>query len=87
MKEIIRKAGEMPFYYKYSWYDLKLDLLSNISWSSYNYLRKYRFNDSYDGDITIPYYSDYPMKRNRMGGHPYSRVNYSFNFVVVGMRI
>lgn len=83
MKEIVRRRNASSKHYKYSWYDLKLDLLTNVSWSSYNYLRKYRFNDDYGGDITMPYYSDYPYMKLGDKGHPYSNRYYSFNYVVV----
>lgn len=83
MKETIRKRGDR--YLKYTLYDLRVDLLSGISWSSYNYLRKYRFNCGYGGDITIPYYSDYPLKKNTEMN--YVRHSYTYNSVVIGQAL
>jgi hypothetical protein len=70
----------------YTIYDLKLDLLSSISWTSYNYLRKFRFHDEFGGDVTVPYYSEYPICRFRKN-NPYGYWILSFNCVVVGQTI
>ena len=83
MKETVRKRSDR--FLRYTLYDLRIDLLSGISWSSYNYLRKYRFNCGYGGDITVPYYSDYPIKKNNELS--YMRHNQTYNSIVIGQKV